>query len=273
MQIPFSKYSGCGNDFILIDNRQNIFPTVDKCFIRKLCQRRIGIGADGIILLEISKIADFGMRIFNADGSEAEMCGNGIRSLGRYIRDLGNPEEEFTIEVLGRIFPLKLEGSLISVTMGPPSRVDWSLQIPLKKEQLTVDFLDTGVPHVVIFAPNIKDIDLAYLGPAIRYHSQFSPRGTNVNLASIGDRGELSIRTYERGVEDETLACGTGAAAVALAAAKRYSLNSPIIVQTHSGEKLEFHLKHNRDRVEEMTMRGPANFVYRGEFRLPDHKI
>lgn len=269
MQIPFSKYSGCGNDFIIIDNRKNIFPTVDKCFIRKLCQRRIGIGADGIILLEISEIADFGMRIFNADGSEAEMCGNGIRSLGRYIRDLGNPEEEFTIEVLGRIFPLKLEGSLVSVAMGPPSRVEWSLQIPLKKKELTVDFLDTGVPHVVIFAPNIKEIDLASLGPALRYHPQFSPQGANVNFASIGDRDELFIRTYERGVENETLACGTGAAAVALAAAKRYSLISPIIVQTRSGGKLEFHLKQNQNRVEEMTMRGPANFVYCGEFQLP----
>ncbi|MGA8164149.1 MAG: diaminopimelate epimerase [Waddliaceae bacterium] len=264
--IPFAKYSGCGNDFILIDNRQQTFSPADRPLIKKLCQRRLGIGADGMIFLENgTRGGDFRMRIINADGSEAEMCGNGIRCLGKFIRQLGVPQNAFSVEVPGRLCHVQLENGDVSVSLGPPTQVQWSLQLPLQHRCFTVDYLNTGVPHAVIFTADVNTVDLAAIGPAIRYHPKLAPAGTNVTIASLSRQREIHLRTYERGVEGETLACGTGAAAAAIAAARKYGLSNPIVVNTHSRETLIFNLTWHQRVVQDVKMKGPATLVYRGE--------
>lgn len=265
---PFSKYSGCGNDFILIDNRDKIFPIDNKKLVQKCCNRRFGVGADGIILLENSKNADFLMRVLNADGTEAEMCGNGLRCLGQYLKELNIPGDSFHIEVTHKIYPIKVDPSYVNVSLIPPTEIKWNVKVPLEEKIVTLDFLNTGVPHVVIFTEDLENIEFTSLGPKIRHHSLFAPRGTNVNFASLAADGSVHMRTYERGVEQETLACGTGAAAVAIAATIKYHLKSPITVNTRSGEPLEFHLAMHNGEISNLTMKGPATWIFRGKVKF-----
>lgn len=263
-KISFSKYSGCGNDFILIDNRSCNFPIGDELLIQDLCRRSLGIGADGLILLEESTKADYRMRIFNADGGEAEMCGNGLRCFGMFINELGIPGSHFDVEVTEKIYPVSTEANRVSVAMVPPSQMEWEVDVTVDDKLLRIDFLDTGVPHVVQFVEDIEIINLETLGPSLRYHQRFAPKGTNVDFASLSSQNIIYMRTYERGVEGETLACGTGAAAVAIAAARKYGLKSPITVKTRSGECLDFDLKIKDDQIESIVMMGPANQIYSG---------
>jgi len=255
--LDFSKYSGCGNDFILIDNRDAAFlynPTL----IQTLCHRQRGIGADGVILLEPSQIAQYNMRIFNADATEAEMCGNGIRCLGRFLQDLEIPGNTFSIEVMQKVYPLSIDPDAISVNLGPPSSIQSSIQL----ENHLFDLIDTGVPHAVTFVEDLEAIDLHTLGPKIRHHPTLAPKGANVNFCSLNN-GDLHIRTYERGVEGETLACGTGAAACALSARQHFALPNPLIVHTQSGEPLSFLIEERH-----LIMKGPAHFVFCGHFPI-----
>ncbi len=264
--IPFSKYVGTGNDFILIDNREKIFPAHNRLTIQRLCHRQCGIGADGIILLEKGKAADFAMRTLNADGSEAEMCGNGIRCLTRFLEGLGIRKPLYHIESGGKLISTRPKEEAISVDMGAPSDVQWNISIPLKTNSYVGHFLNTGVPHIVIFVEAVQALNINALGREIRSHSLFQPKGTNVNFASITGVNEITIRTYERGVERETLACGTGATATALAAATTKGLASPIRMKLRSGESLEIAFSSKGDTFEEVTMTGPATLVYEGSF-------
>lgn len=267
-KISFSKYSGCGNDFILIDNRNLSFSIKEKSLIEDLCRRSLGIGADGLILLEESTKADYRMRIFNADGGEAEMCGNGLRCFGLFIKELGIPGNQFTIEVMEAIYSLSPSANRVSVTMIPPAQIKWEIDVTVHDETFKVDFLNTGVPHVVRFVEDIESVHFETLGPALRYHQIFSPKGTNVDFASLRTDNILEMRTYERGVEGETLACGTGATAVAIAAARKYGLKSPITVLTRSGEHLDFDLNIINDHIENIVMKGPAKRIYSGIVEL-----
>lgn len=261
----FSKYAGCGNDFILVDNRKVVFPVTDRAsHIRKICHRHTGIGADGVILLEESLSADFKMRIFNADGSEAEMCGNGIRCLHKFIQKLGLCKQAVSIETLESILSLKQAGDEVTVEMPIPSELSWSIPLSVNNQDLEAHHLNTGVPHAVFFLPEIESVDVNRLGRQIRFDSHFSPRGANVNFVSVADRG-IAIRTYERGVEQETLACGTGATAAALAAAHVKQLPSPIRVHTRSGEVLTIDFKLDDAKISNVTMTGPATHVFDGE--------
>lgn len=269
MQIPFSKYEGCGNDFILIDNRTVFFP-IEADLITKLCHRRLGIGADGIILLENSSIADYRMRIFNADGSEAEMCGNGFRCFGKFLHEIGIQNESFNIEVFGKILSLKVEEGQITAGMSQPTDICWNIQLEIGGKDWVLDYLDTGVPHAVLFVDDVEKINLQLLGKEIRFHSKFAPRGTNVNFAQLNTNGEIWMRTYERGVEDETLACGTGATAVAIAASKKQNLKGPRAIKTRSGGILNIDFKWEQEDVKMVTMSGPATFVFRGTIELPE---
>lgn len=261
--LSFSKYSGCGNDFVLVDNRSSFFPLTNGLLIRRLCDRQCGIGADGVILLENSQMGDFRMRIFNSDGSEAEMCGNGLRCLGRFLEDLAIQGKNFLIEVMGRLFPLTLHSKNIQICMGPPKIAIYHQTLSMGFDSFSFDFLNTGVPHVVIFVDNLEAIDLDKIGPKIRHHERFAPQGTNVNFVSTKTEKALSIRTFERGVEQETLACGTGSTAAAIAANKRYGYKNPIIVITRSGEEMVFNLKTNKGEVEDIIMEGPAKFLFK----------
>jgi len=254
--MEFSKYSGCGNDFILVDTRAHHFPSEDPEFIQRICTRCTGIGADGVILLCESEIADFKMRIFNADGSEAEMCGNGIRCLVQFIIDLGHSEDSMSIETLERIVTGSKSPKGIAIEMGSPANIQWNLD--LNGQSLSI--LNTGVPHAVLFVEHLSGVDVIKHGREIRNDPTFAPHGTNVTFTEVLGPQHIRFCTYERGVEGETLACGTGAAAAALTYSHVMGQPSPIDVQTKSGEIIKIYF--NKDL--EVTMVGPADLVYSG---------
>lgn len=268
MKFSFSKYSGCGNDFILIDDRKCHFPTDDKEEIKRLCSRPYGIGADGVILLQNSLSADFTMRIFNADGSEAEMCGNGIRCLIMFIQDLGIEQEVYKIETLFGIIDAKIIESKVSISMGKPKNIRLNIPIEVDEEKFFVHFLNTGVPHVVLFVDDIENTQFEHLGRKFRFHPFFSPEGANFNMAKITNEGIILNRTYERGVEKETLACGTGCVAVAVVAMKLQEKNAPVVVLPRSLEKLEIFPIGKLDALENVRMLGPADKIFCGEIIL-----
>lgn len=254
MKIQFSKYQGSGNDFILVDDRKNLFP-IDSKHIAHLCAPKWGIGADGLILLQSSQKADFRMRIFNSDGKEAESCGNGLLCLNRFITDLGLPQKLYKIELMQGEARLKMVGDRPSVYLGEPK----DLRLNLDLSKTIGHFVNTGVPHAVIFTPEVKKIDLHSLGKEFRWHSLFGPKGTNVNFAEVKDNSVV-VRTFERGVEGETLACGTGAAAVAIISQKIYKLKSPISLSFPGGEvKVAF-----KKGFQDLQLIGSAQFVFSG---------
>ena len=260
--MQFAKYSGCGNDFILIDNRKRLFAA-SKAEISRLCHRQQGIGADGIVLLEDSSSSDFGTRIFNADGSEAEMCGNGIRCLARFICDIefsDKLENRFSIQTMHQRMHVRIEPGIVYVEMPPATAWRSDIAIDIGDTSFFLHSIDTGVPHAIQFVPDIENVFIR-LAPEIRYHSEFGSRGTNVNFAQFLPDGTIAVRTYERGVEGETLACGTGAVAVALTAARIHRINSPIVVRPRSGDLLQISFNEN---FEQITLAGPAFKVFEG---------
>jgi diaminopimelate epimerase len=252
MKFPFSKYHGAGNDFILIDDRVSFFPVADKDQIRKLCDRRLGIGADGLILLQHSQKADFRMRLFNADGGEPGMCGNGIRCLVAFAHSLGIEKHIYHIETDHAVRACQRQQDKIAVSMGPVRVLHRGLELALEHEVVAMEVLHTGVPHAVIFVDDLDAVDVASKGREIRYHSHFS-EGVNVNFAMHTTEGHVRVRTYERGVEAETLACGTGAVAVAAA-------TNATAILTASGEMLEVRMDG-----EQAQLIGPAQLVFKGE--------
>jgi len=266
MHLSFSKFSGSGNDFMLVDNRAESFPCSNARLIRKLCHRHDGIGADGLILVEKGEEADFRMRIFNADGIEAEMCGNGTRCLYLYLSDLGFEQEKYTIETMSKLISIARDGDLVRTDMGGATITQWNMELPLEGSQvISLHALDTGVPHVVTFVEDIARCPVEMLGSKIRHHPHFAPKGTNVNFAKVTDHGEVYVRTYERGVEQETLACGTGATATAIAAAKTYQLKSPLSISTRSRDTLEVRFN---DSYSHVTLSGPAKKTFEGTVNL-----
>ncbi len=258
----FAKYVGCGNDFIIFDNRNESFPYSDKKGIKGLCHRQCGVGADGVILLENSVKADFRMRIFNADGSEAEMCGNGIRCFVKYCHNLFPAKKSFTVETMHRLHKAAVEQEGISVDMGDPTEFK-EVTVPFQNQILDFHFINTGVPHAVHFHPDIDTVELDQLGPYIRHHPSWGPPGTNVTLVQQLDKQRCKIRTFERGVEGETLGCGTGAAAATLAVARLHKLTGPLTIDMKGGSlKIGF---HNENGIfSNLTMTGPAFCTFQG---------
>lgn len=256
IQASFSKYTGCGNDFILIDNRSLFFPSDNRpSVVQKLCHRHLGIGADGVILLENSSKANYRMRIYNSDGTEAEMCGNGIRCLMQFINALTSTTHAH-IETMERLIYAEKDGCDIRVEMGLPTDMRWNVNA----DGFQGHFLNTGVPHFVIFVDDVEGIDLEKAGRALRWHSAFTPKGTNVNFATLLPSC-IRYRTFERGVEGETLACGTGAVAVAVAAHTVQKTLGPVTLLTSSGQKLEVNFKED---FSNLTMKGPATHIFNG---------
>ena len=262
MHFPFSKYHGLGNDFILIDDRQESFATEDSSLISRLCRRRTGIGADGLILLQNSLQADYWMRIFNADGKEVAMCGNGLRCLMAFLRALGLAHSTNSILAGGKLYKCSFEGEEVSVQMGRAEKVSWNVNLSLEGKEMTAHFIHIGVPHAVVFVDDVNQIAVEELGREIRWHPLFQPQGVNVNFVSELAPSALQMRVYERGVEAETLACGTGAAAAALAACRMLGCVSPIKMIMSSKEELNIRLS----RDEEIEMVGGATFVFKGHF-------
>ncbi len=263
--MPFSKLSGSGNDFILIDNRQGVFSAEDlPGLARRLCRRRFSVGADGLVAIEDADTADFRWQFFNADGSSAEMCGNAGRCAARFALEKGIAGARHCFETLAGPVRAEVMGRRVKLEMTPPrdlrSEVDVSLSVGVRRGAS----IDTGVPHFVLSEENLDSVDVAALGREIRSHPLFSPAGTNVDFISKAGGSDVSLRTYERGVEDETLACGTGAAAGALVGACWWGLASPVSVRTRGGEILIIHFRRRGEGFGEVFLEGDTVWVYDG---------
>jgi len=265
-KINFYKMSGSGNDFIIIDNRNNIIDENGLSnFIAKVCRRKMAVGADGLILVENTDSADFKWRFFNSDGSVAEMCGNGARCVARfaYLNDITGSNMSF--ETLAGLVKAEVIKERVKVKMTDPLDLKTDDTIELKNGLLSISSVNTGVPHVVIVKDSINDVDIVKIGREIRYHDQFSPAGTNVNFVCHIKDNTLAIRTYERGVEDETLACGTGAAASAIVMAHKMKLDSPLSVLTRSGGYLNIFFKEKEGQYFDIYLEGDARIIYKAQ--------
>ena len=266
LPLPFAKMSGTGNDFILIDHRRPaIHPEAMSDFARLVCRRRFSVGADGLILIEDSDQADFGWRFFNADGSVAEMCGNGARCAARFAYMQGIAPARMRFSTLAGIIEASVADTEVSVRMTRPRDLRLDETLAVNTDSLTLHCVDTGVPHAVLLVDDAAEVDLQDLGSRIRHHDRFAPAGTNVNVVSRAGDG-LLVRTYERGVEGETLACGTGATAAALVAACKGLVTSPVPVTTSGGERLTILFDLDDEfRADNVYLKGPALLIYRGE--------
>ena len=266
LPIPFWKMNGAGNDFIIIDHRQPLISRDRMAeFARLICRRKFSVGADGLFLIEPSARADFSWRFFNADGSEAEMCGNGARCVARFAYMQGIAAARMRFETLAGIVEATVADTQATIRMTQPHSFRFDRQIEIAGQLLMVHSVDTGVPHAVLFVDDIDSIDVVGLGRQIRHHPDFAPAGTNVNFIGQQEEG-FRIRTYERGVEDETLACGTGAAAGALIAAAKGFAVSPVAMVTSGGVSLTVQLSGHQDKgTDVVLLKGPAHLVYKGE--------
>ncbi len=274
IKVPFYKMQGAGNDFIVIDHD----PAIDyHPFARKVCDRHMGIGADGVLVLGKSSTCDHRMRIINADGSEAEMCGNGARCMAVYIaHKFALVPEVFTMETLAGRINARVEGETASVQLSDPKDYRPNIEIKVNDHKLTGHFINTGVPHTIVFVQGLQEMDVDGLGRLVRHHGVFAPKGTNVDFVEKVKDGLVALRTYERGVEAETLACGTGSVAAALVGylqgkEKHAPVKGAVIrVATKSGEVLEvtFDLDMVKDKplISHVWLKGGGKFICKGEY-------
>lgn len=272
MKISFTKMSGAGNDFVVVDNRLGIISN-PKNFTVEICNRRLGIGADGVLLVEKSDKADFLMRYYNADGTDAGMCGNGGRCIAKFAYDNGIvTSEQIKFEAFDYIYDVaRINSTIYKLKMKDPIDFKPNQEIKLEKIIIQGNYLNTGTDHSVIFLednPEVGELETAdvfNLGRSIRYHEMYQPKGTNVNFVSKLNSNSIKIRTYERGVEDETLACGTGSVASALLSAVKFGMNSPVSVNVLSGAVLEIgFIRNEANTFENVTLKGPAETVFEG---------
>ncbi len=264
--LPFTKMNGAGNDFVLMDNRAGtIRPSPQQ--VARLCHRQRGVGADGLMLLIpcSSGRADWAWDFYNSDGSHAEMCGNGARCFARFVQRLTGTAGPLTFETAAGIITAAFEGDQVTVNLTDPQQFRLGEQLEVQGASMRVDSLNTGVPHAVVFVPDADRALVESLGPALRYHPHFAPRGTNVNFVQPLAPGSIRVRTYERGVEGETLACGTGLTASALVYARRHGYGSPVRVRVQGGDTLEVRFEGKGDEFRNVRLTGPAEFVFEGQ--------
>lgn len=264
MEIPFCKYSGSGNDFVIIDNR-DLKIKLDTAQVQLICDRRQGIGADGVILAEPGIKSPVKMRIFNSDGSEAEMCGNGLRCFSHFLdkQAIKSP----VVESMVGLHTHEKAGLGIKTAMSEPRDFKFGIRL---SEEITVDYVDTGVPHAVFFTDDVDAIDIMKVGPFIRHHPLLNPRGANADFVQLVAPNKIRVRTYERGVEGETLACGTGVAASAILAAIKYNLSAPIETLPESREPILVDFLLEGKQASHVTLTGPARLIFQGSFHLKD---
>jgi len=264
--IAITKMSGAGNDFIVIDHRSRFIPELyQPQFAQLVCRRRFSAGADGLILIEESDAEDFSWRFYNRDGSMAEMCGNGARCAARFAWRHQIAGRTMTFSTLAGTIRAELIGEQEHVRIGMTELTEYrdSILIDVDGTQRELVFINTGVPHAVLFVDS-DQAPIEQWGRLIRYHEEFEPAGTNVNFVKILDDNELLVRTYERGVEAETMACGTGVVASAVVAARQGLCESPVEVTTTGGEQLTVQFTLAGDAVAEMSLEGPARIIYEG---------
>jgi len=259
MQTEFYKYQGTGNDFVMIDNRNGVFKK-DTTAINRLCDRRFGIGGDGLILLEHDEFSDFRMVYYNSDGNESSMCGNGGRCIVAFAKQLGIVSDETTFNAIDGIHVAKfLENDRIALQMKNVSEIN------VQQDYVS---LDTGSPHHVTMVEDLDQFNVKSEGAKIRYSELYGKTGSNVNFVSPAGEDTFAVRTYERGVEDETLSCGTGVTAVAVAMHALGKTNSNTIILQVEGGILEVSFEYENGEYNQIFLKGPAEFVFKGSIRL-----
>jgi len=274
MTIPFTKMSGAGNDFVVVDNRSNLV-TDHSGFARRVCDRRWGIGADGLLLVEPDKSEAYGMAYYNADGSYGGMCGNGGRCIALYAVLEKIAPARHTFRALDHVYSAVVEGDQVRVRMKDPKALRKGLTITVAGHTMTGHFVDTGSPHVVVFVEDLDggkfrlgEIDVEGIGREVRHHELFQPHGTNVNFVQVEQGSLCSVRTYERGVEAETLACGTGSIATAVIAAALKGLKAPVTIRPKGERELTVNFRASGGAVSGVELCGPAVVTFQGTIEI-----
>jgi diaminopimelate epimerase len=269
MRLEFTKMNGAGNDFIFLDNRAGKISLTEKQIVR-LCDRHRGIGADGLMLLVPSRTgkADWAWDFYNSDGSTGEMCGNGARCFARFVQKIVGVKDGFTFETGAGIITAKLLGERVTVNLTKPKDLRLNESVKLSTGVETIHSLNTGVPHAVLYVPDADKAMVMSLGAEIRRHAHFGPRGTNVNFVQVLGTNHIRVRTFERGVEGETLACGTGVTAASMISARVHRFSSPVKVQVQGGDMLEVSFKDSGKDFDNVHLTGPADFVFEGQVEV-----
>ncbi len=269
MILEFTKMNGAGNDFVLVDNRAQAIRLTPAQVIH-ICDRHRGVGADGLMLLVPARTgeADWAWDFYNSDGSVAEMCGNGARCFGRYVQQVTGAKRDFTFETAAGIIAASFQGDRVTVNLTKPKDLRLHQTVPLTVGATTIHSLNTGVPHAVLYVPDADQAMVMQLGAEIRRHAHFAPGGTNVNFVQVLGASQIRVRTFERGVEGETLACGTGVSAAALISARVHGFNSPVQVQVQGGDQLEVSFKDDGAGFDDVRLTGPADFVFTGRIEI-----
>ncbi len=273
--VAFEKMNGTGNDFIIIDNRNGAVPLAEQSeFARLISRRRFSLGADGVIFLEDCEEADFRWQFYNSDGSTAEMCGNGSRCAARFAYRHGITGKKMTFSTLAGIVEAEIgeQENIVKVKLPDPFDFRVGLSIELDKQEYPVFYVNSGVPHAVIFI-NDDQIPVKSWGRKIRYHEMFQPSGTNVNFVYVKNDNTIRVRTYERGVEDETMACGTGNIASALYSAMQKKMSSPVTVETYGNEQnLVYFDLQDGPIAKDIFLEGPTRLVCDGNLGVDSIK-
>jgi diaminopimelate epimerase len=269
MRLQFTKMNGAGNDFILVDNREGkVKLTRDR--VVRLCDRHRGIGADGMLLVKAcaSGKADWAWGFYNSDGGTAEMCGNGARCFARFVQRLTGAPGPVTFETGAGVIRAEFGDDGVTVNLTDPKDLKIAEKISLESGTELVHSLNTGVPHAVLFVADADRAMVQSLGAEMRYHPHFAPKGTNVNFVQLLGPGSIRVRTYERGVEGETLACGTGVTASALISAQVNRFPSPVSVRVLGGDTLRVAFEEANGTFRNVRLTGPAEFVFAGELEI-----
>ena len=268
MNIRFTKMHGAGNDFILIDDREGNVPWEDHFLMAALATRRLGIGCEGVILIQQSDKADFRVRFLNPDGTEVEMCGNGARCAAAFAHAIGACGKALTMETLCGLVDAQVDGSNVCVWMPEPVKKSYAVEIEIDGEPVRGHFISVGVPHFVVPVLDVSAVDVDALGRKIRLHSEFAPDGVNVDFVTFRKPNRMSMRTYERGVEAESGACGTGAVACSIVGVETAGLTLPAKAKTTLGYELTVDGDWRHKKCTGLTLVGPVKFVYTGEVDL-----
>ncbi len=261
--------NGAGNDFVLLDNRAGQVR-LTPAQVTRLCDRHRGVGADGLMLLVPARSgrADWAWDFYNSDGSVAEMCGNGARCFARFVQRLTGGSDRISFETIAGVITAAIAGERVTIGLTPPKDMRIGQKLAVASGTLEVHSVNTGVPHAVVFVPDADRAMVQCLGAELRYHPHFAPRGTNVNFVQVLGPDSIRVRTYERGVEGETLACGTGVTASALIAARLHGFASPVAVRVQGGDQLEVAFAPEGDGFTEVRLTGPADFTFDGRIEL-----
>jgi len=269
VKLQFTKMNGAGNDFILVDNRSGGVHLAPEDVMR-LCDRRRGVGADGVLVWVPCRSgrADWAWEFYNSDGSTAAMCGNGARCFARFVQRKGGAGDRVTFETGAGVITATFDGGRVTVGLTPPC--EWRLRetVGVKGGECVVHSVNTGVPHAVVFVPDVGAVPVSARGAELRWHPHFGSRGTNVNFVQVLGEGRIRVRTYERGVEGETLACGTGVTASALVCARLHGFGSPVRVVVEGGDELEVAFQEAGGEWTRVSLCGPAEFVFEGEIPI-----